>query len=1020
MSESLFDTPAPRLFTLPPQADFLRSIARRLRLEFNVEAHPDALTRVLILTPTRRAAKALGDAFSEEAGNGVALLPVIRPLGDIDVDDPPFEPGELAGIAPPAVSASRRRFELARLILAKEEALGREIGIGGALALAEPLGALLDDLATEDVKDFSVLDEALQEHLPADRREAVEFLNIIGTIWPMRLEELGLVDSAKRRSIVLGALVERWQTQPPSHPVLVVGSTGSIPAARDVMRCVAMLEQGAVVLPGFDWDADDAAWDKIDDAHPQWAMRDFVDTLGVERRAVKQWPGSAEEAPARARRRVIAESLRPAEVTDGWLGRVERLAEEFGADFFARGLDGLSLIEAPDLLAEARTCALLLRETLETADKTAILVTPDRGLARRVAAEMDRFGVRLDDSGGAALSETHAGAFLLRLLDVAEDAGSVVALSALWGSPLFAAGLERGLVHGVLGKFEAEALRGVRPGRDLASVRARLDGKYVHLFDEDRAAIEAILEQMDAAMAPLGVDEVLPAAIWAERHARAAEALASAADRDGAVRLWSGEGGEAAAGVIRELLGETESLPPMSLFDYAGAFRELVRARRVPPRLGVHPRLQVLGPLEARLIGADRIVLAGLNEGVWPAGLGVDPWLSAGMRQALKLGAPERRHGLAAHDFAQLAAGAEVFLTRATKADGAPTVASRWVWRLKTLVEGAMGREAASEALRPPVDYAAIARNLNAPGCAPKPAVKPEPRPPVSARPRGLSITEIRTWVRDPYSIFARRILGIDRLDPADMPIGARERGTALHNALHEAFMAWKDVLPEDAEAQLIDVSRRHLAMAGFAPEEMVVELPRFARAARWLIGWERTRRAAGTTIAELEIKGHMTLDVPGGDWVLTGRSDRFDRHADGRIDIIDYKTGSAASAKEVAAGFDPQLPLTAAMAREAGVFKDFTGDPAGLYYVRLPGNAEGGKESRIDSGKFTPSAAEMADQAIADLREWITRFDNETEPYLSQPRAKYVNDYGDYDHLARRGEWASAPGGSDEGGGET
>ncbi|MGK0266592.1 MAG: ATP-dependent helicase/nuclease subunit B, partial [Maricaulis sp.] len=701
MSESLFDTPAPRLFTLPPQADFLRSIARRLRLEFNVEAHPDALTRILILTPTRRAAKALGDAFAEEAGNGVALLPMIRPLGDIDVDDPPFEPGELAGIAPPAVSGSRRRFELARLILAKEAALGREIGIGGALALAEPLGALLDDLATEDVTDFSVLDAALQEYLPADRREAVEFLNIVGTIWPMRLKELGLVDAAARRSIVLGALVERWQRQAPPHPVLVVGSTGSIPAARAVMQCVAQLPQGIVVLPGFDWDADDKAWDNIDDAHPQWAMRDFVDTLGVARGDVKQWPGSAEEVPARARRRVIAESLRPAEVTDGWLGRVAGLIEEFGEDFFARGLDGLSLIEAPDLLAEARICALLLRETLDTPGKTAILVTPDRGLARRVAAEMDRFGVRLDDSGGAALSETHAGAFLLRLLDVAEDAGSVVALSALWGSPLFAAGLERGLVHGVLGKFEAEALRGVRPGRDLASVRARLGGKYVKLFDDDRVAIEAILTRMEAAMAPLGGDELQPAAIWAERHARAAEALASSADRDGAVRLWSGEGGEAAAGVLRELLGETDSLPPMRLFDYAGAFRELVRARRVPPRLGVHPRLQVLGPLEARLIGADRIVLAGLNEGVWPAGLGVDPWLSAGMRKALKLGAPERRHGLAAHDFAQLAAGAEVFLTRATKADGSPTVASRWVWRLKTLVEGAMGRDAAAKALAP-------------------------------------------------------------------------------------------------------------------------------------------------------------------------------------------------------------------------------------------------------------------------------------------------------------------------------
>tara|TARA_R110000868_G_scaffold6550_7_gene37056 strand:- start:10062 stop:13130 length:3069 start_codon:yes stop_codon:yes gene_type:complete len=1020
VSGSLFDTPAPRLFTLPPQADFLRSIAARLRLEFNAETDPDALTRVLILTPTRRAAKALGDAFSEEAGNGVALLPMIRPLGDIDVDDPPFEPGELAGIAPPAVSSARRRFELARLILAKEAALGREIGISGALALAEPLSALLDDLATEGVGDFSLLDEAMQEHLPADRREAVAFLNIIGEIWPMRLAELGLVDSAARRSIVLNALVERWQANPPDHPVLVVGSTGSIPAARDVMACVARLEQGAVVLPGFDWDADDKAWEKIDDSHPQWAMRDFVDGLGIERKHVQQWLGSAEPAPARARRRVIAESLRPANVTDGWLARVDQLKQEYGEDYFARALDGLSLIEAPDLLAEARICALLLRETLDTPEKTAILVTPDRGLARRVAAEMARFGVRLDDSGGAALSETHAGAFLLRLLDAAEDPGSVVALSALWGSPLFAAGLERGLVHGVMGKFEAEALRGVRPGRDLAAVRARLDGKYVELFDSDRAAIESVMTSLDTALAPLGVDDLRPAAAWAEAHARAAEALASSESRDGAVRLWAGEGGDAAAGLLRELLGETESLPPMRLHEYASAFREMVKTRRVPPRLGVHPRLQVLGPLEARLINADRIVLAGLNEGVWPAGLGVDPWLSSGMRKTLELGAPERRHGLAAHDYAQLAAGSEVFLTRATKADGAPTVASRWVWRLKTLVEGAMGEEAAIKALKPPLDYGAIARSLNDPGCGPNPVPKPEPRPPVAFRPRALSITEIRTWVRDPYSIYARRILGLNRLDPADMPIGARERGTALHNALQEAFTGWMDSLPDDAETQLIEISRQHLVKAGFAPEELVVEVPRFARAARWLIEWERTRRAGGCTIAAIEIKGSLVLNQPGGDWVLSGRSDRFDRLADGRIDVIDYKTGSAATPKVVAAGFDPQLPLTAAMAREAGAFEGFGGEPAGLYYVRLPGNAEGGVEARIDSmpakKPVTPPAAEMAAKALEDLREWIDRFDRETEPYLSQPRAQYTNDYGDYDHLARRGEWASAPGGSEEG----
>lgn len=1009
MSASLFDTPAPRIYTLPPQADFLRAVAQRLRTEFDAETNPDALAELLVLTPTRRAARALGDAFADLAGAGVAILPMIRPIGDVDVDDPPFEPGELADVAPPAIASARRRFELARLILAKEKSLGRPIGVGGALALAEPLSALLDDLATEGVQDLSALDGAIAEHLPQDRQEAAAFLGIVSEIWPQRLVELGVIDPAERRSRVLEALTARWRDTPPAQPVLVVGATGSIPAARELMQLVAGLERGAVVLPGFDWDADDIAWDHVADAHPQWAMKAFVEDTGLDRRSVRQWPDFSESKPARARRRVIAEALRPAETTDGWLKRIEALRAELDADFFQQALDGLSLITAPDPLSEARACALLLREVLEEEGRTAILVTPDRSLARRVSAEMRRFGVHLDDSGGASLAETDVAAFLTRLLDLAENPGSAVALSALWNSPLFAMGEARGPVHTALGKFEAEALRGVRPGRDMAAVIARMNGKYVELFDEDKTLITRALEALERAMAPLMSGEALSAAGWAQALARAAEDAAASDTLDGAARLWLGDGGEAAAQLVREWLTESESLPPMPLAEFASAFRSTLAARRVPPSRGVHPRLQMLGPMEARLISADRVVLAGLNEGVWPAGLGADPWLSAGMRESVGLGAPERRYGLAAHDFAQLAAGPEVFLTRSERQDGAATVASRWIWRLETLARGALGEESAAAGLAPETDYLGLAAALDAPKGPPVPAAKPQPAPPVALRPRGLSITEIRTWVRDPYAIYARRILGLEPLDPADMPPGARERGTALHAALHTVFARWGEHVPADAVEQLVAEGRSQLNLAGFPAEELAVEVPRFERAARWLVGWERQRRSEGKRPDRLEIKGEMEIDAPAGPWTLRGRADRFDRQADGSLDIIDYKTGNSASPDEVAAGFDPQLPLTAAMAA-AGRFETLDpGGASGLVYLRLPGNVEGGSERRIDEQRKTGPAAEMASQALEDLGKWIARFDDETTAYPSQPRAKYVDDYGRYDHLARRGEWASA-----------
>lgn len=1014
MSGRLFDTSGPCLYTIPPQADFLRVLAMTLRDEFDAAGDPDSLTRLLILTPTRRAAKALGDVFAELAGNGVALLPLIRPIGDVDVDDPPFEPGELAGLAAPAISIERRRYELARLILAKERALGRPLGVGGALALSDSLAALLDDLATEDVSDLSDLHDAVTTYLPADRREAVEFIDIVQRVWPARLAELGLTDAAARRSLVLHELVDRWTRQPPDHPVLVVGSTGSIPAARKLMKVVANLPQGAVVLPGFDWDADASAWNSIEDDHPQWAMKTLVDELGVDRLQLPSWPGAAEDSLAERRRRLIAEALRPADTTDEWLKRIGELQDRFGDSFFNDGMTGLSLVETVDEISEARACALMLRDVLETPDRTAILVTPDRMLARRVSAEMTRFGVRLDDSGGAALAETMAGAFLTRLLDVALDCGRVVALTALWGSPLFRAGHRRGQTHTVLAKFEAEALRGARPGRDLAAVRARLDGKYVRLFDDDRATINAILDRLDTALAGLLITGKRPASDWARAHAEAAEALASDDSGSGAQTVWAGEGGEAAAGLLRSLLEESEALPDMSLAEYAAAFGEMCRSRRVAPRLGVHPRLQVLGPLEARLITADRVILAGLNEGVWPPGPGADPWLSPGMRRAVGLGAPERRYGLAAHDFAQLAAAPDVIMTRSGKSEGSPTVASRWLWRLKTLARGALGA-AAEAAFAPETDYAALSRRLDDPGAPPRAAPRPQPAPPIPVRPRQMSITEIRTWVRDPYSIYARHVLGLRRLDPADMPPDARERGSALHDALEVVVPTWTNGIPDDAVRQLVAHAELKLAEAGFGPEEMVLERARFERAASWLVGWEAERRTRGIHLDKVEIFGSMPFEGPAGPWTLTGRSDRFDRHPDGRLDIIDYKTGGSASAKSIKAGFDPQLPLTAAMAA-AGAFEALeAGEAAGLYYISLPGNAGGGKEVRIDGGR-NPDVASYVEGALADLTGWIARFDDETMPYESQIRAQYTNDYGDFDHLARRGEWGSAAEGSSEG----
>lgn len=990
----IFETPSPRIFTTPPQADFLKLLAATLKAEFGQT--PESLARVTVLTPTRRAGRALAAAFSDLEGPAQAtLLPLIRPIGDVDADDPPFEPGELAGIAPPAISAVRRSFELARLILEKDRAQGGQMPVSGALALAGPLASLIDDLWTEGADGISDLGEQIRALLPEHLQQSADFVSIVLTYWPERLKELGFSDPAQRRSALLTALAKRWQDNPPAGPVIAAGSTGSIPAAADLMAVIARLPQGAVVLPGLDRDMDDKAWAalKADDQHPQQAMQAFLEKLELSREAVADWPGDAVTREGQARQRVIAEALRPAEETSDWLKRIAELEGSWGAGFLETGFAGLSLIEAPTPEMEARAIALALRETLETPGKTAMVVTPDRGLADRVLSAMRSYGIALDDSAGRPLSQTPAGSFLRLIVDAALDPGAAAPLAALWASPLFALGESRGRLKQTLDRIDI-ALRGARPGRTFADIAARL---------KDAPQVSIIRKLMDQLETLAGADR--PVADWARAHAAAAEALAVTDTQDGAHRLWKNEDGEAAALLLRELISESDILPDLSLRAYLDLFDSLARSRPVRPRGEVHPRLRLLGPIEARLLSADRVILAGLNEGVWPAGLGQDPWMSRGMRQDAGLPPREKRLGLAAHDFAQLACAPEAILTRSERQDGAPAVASRWLWRLQTLARGALGRDSA--ALQPATDYAGLARALDFTP-SPDPVSEPRPCPPVRERPKSLSVTEIRNWIRDPYTIYARRVLGLRSIDDLDQNMQAAERGSAIHKAL-EVFLkeAGTGPLPETALQDLIAHGRAAAIEAGMDEAELVPEMIRFERLARWFIDWETKRREAGIHPAALECWAEW--EVPGTGFTVRGKADRLDIRADGRIDILDYKTGRTPSAPATAAGFEPQAPIEAAMVRDGAFERLEAAEPGDLVYVQLGGGSKPGDEKLVNKGR----GAKPTDELVADyediLHKLIERYGREDTPYLSQIFSQFENDWGDYDRLARRAEWSSA-----------
>jgi len=1013
----LFDDPGPRWFNVPAHRPFAEDLARGLH-EALSPLGVDALSQATVLTPTRRGARALADAFLT-AANGRALLPPqMRPLGDLEEGEPPFEPGDIALDLPAAIEPLRRRFELTRLVWDHRDLLADpDLSSTGALELAEALGGFFDSLQIEEIEAGERLAKLVEADLAEHWRASREFLEAALAEWPRRLAALGVVDVSQRRVRLLRRLAQAWTARPPSGVLVAAGSTGTAPATADLLQVIAEAPQGLVVLPGLDEHLAESAWAQVGEQHPQGALRRLLARAGIDRRDMRAWPASAGfEAQGRWRRRVVNEALRPAEATADWLHAIARLRAEGGAeDAVAAGLDGLSLVAARNEDEAAGVAALLLRETLETPDRTAALVTPDQDLARRVTAKLARWGVIPDSSAGEALAGRPSGVLTALVARLAIDPCDPVTLLAVLKHPHVRLGLDPQDLARARRALELHGLRGARTD-DWAGLAARLASARARLEARDPAsprlaepeAAEALRARLEATLAPLAslfADALVPPAAAARTLAEVVEALA----RDGQGRLgelWAGPGGEATARLLSGLIRDGEGLPPSGARGFADLLERLMRGETVRAGGATHPRLRILGAIEARLVRADRVVLAGLEEGVWPRAAPVDPFLSRPMREKLGLPPPERRIGLSAHDFAQAACAPEVVLLHAERREGAPAVKSRWLWRLETLARGA------GVALPGRPELVAWARALDAPdGYAPY--ARPGPCPPVEARPTTFAVTRIEALTRDPYAVWARDILGFFPLERPDEPVEARARGTAIHGAFERFALEHPGEPPADAAAIFADLYLQELRRAGMPEEGLARETALAREAGAWVAELETRRRADGRAV-HVEQTGVLPMRIAGTDFRLTAKADRIEADPTGFGHILDYKTGRAPSQKMVDAGFSPQLTLTAAILAGGGFPKIGPLEPGELTYLEITGRRPAGREEvRAIPGGLgdkVPDSRAAAEAALEGVRALLAQYLDPSKPYVSRVAPQFVRlHHGDYDHLARVFEWSTS-----------
>jgi len=1014
----------PNLYTIPPSAPFLTTLARAilagdLPRPGGPKPDPLSLPQTTIYLPTRRAARALRAAFLDLSGGEALLLPRIHALGQPDEDAALIRDAAALGehdsaLGAPAIGSLRRRLALMRMIQARaltpdDAATETEIDTvrwaaspGQASSLAADLAQLMDAVESEEV-DFSALDTLVPEDLAAHWDATVQFLKIVTEYWPRYLADNGLVSPMTRRNLLMAQEAARLERGAPG-PVIAAGSTGTVPATARLLETIARMETGAVVLPGLDLMLDAESWNGLTDhpEHPQAGMAELLGKLGVAREAVPYLPGSEPDGAARARLHLVSEALRPAETTDHWQRYLDRdaLAPD-GPASFANALAGVQLVEAPTAHDEAEAIALMLKSCIAAPGRTAALVTPDRVLARRVAARLKGFGLSIDDSAGVPVARTMPGAFLDLVLGAVETDFAPAALMALLKHPLTQLGREPGTIRRVARALERGAFRDVYLGQGLEGVTRALKGSRPRqpLTDRERDAAFRLVEDLQQAFEPLAAlfSSATPVSTvaLAEAHGACAEALAR--DTDGtAARLWQGDAGEALSVLLAELISEGAGLT-IEARDYPALYRSLLTQEVVRPPGSAHPRLFIWGPLEARLQQPDVVILGSLNEGVWPRPPESGPWLSRPMRDKLGLTPPERRIGLSAHDFAQALGARTVYLTRALKVDGVPTVPSRWVQRLQALV-GASALQAKLAAQQPWVAWARERDTV----AAFAPAKPPAPQPPVAARPRELSVTQIERWIANPYEIYARHILHLEPLAPLGAAPDPALRGTAFHRILSVFARDHPDALPDDVYDVLTGIADDLFDRLGPSPSIEAFWRPSFQRFARWFAETEPARRA-GIDRTHAEVAG--TLALPSG-FKLKARADRIDEAAGGGLILYDYKTGALPSATHVSKLYAPQLPLEAAIA-EAGGFAGLGARTVeDIVYIRASGRQEGGEERPASSDEV----AALSAKALEDLQRLVTHFEDPRTPYEVKRRAgaafASAYRYDDYAQLARVQEW--------------
>lgn len=985
-----------QIFTIPIDRPFLSDLIQGIFERFG--KRPSDLKDLTIVLPTRRACRALKEAFFDEAPHQSMILPRILVLGDLSNDDilPLMAHHDSSsGIMnqlltlPNGLSPFRRHLILTRLLVEAKEYVPSTLQ---GLHLAEDLSALLDQIYAEE-HNFQNLSKLVPDNFAAHWQVTLQFLQILTQVWPEILKAEQALDPMDLRNQQFRLIAKEWAKAPPQKPIVFAGVNLALGSAADMIRSALLSPSVCLVLHGLDQISSDAYWAKIREDHPQYLLKKLLTHYEIDRAKISSFYQTRSQSDSN-RTLLLSEIFRPAEETHLWKNLKTDPTYQTAFD---NSLNDLLYIEADHQEQEAQIIALLLRQFLhDKTDGLAAFITLDRSLAKRVQNHLKRWNIFIDDSAGSSLFESNLGSFMLLILTYMTDQSNPVKLMALLKHPLCHMGINKVKRHQLITDLECYYLREHEYECNLPlliNLSETLNpelSKYLENLLQNLSELNFHLTRQNESLKTLQ--------LWIDLHMTAAEKLSQTADDTCA--LWEESNADELAHFWSDLSKQADVFGSIEIDDYAAMMSYFFKKHTIRPKSTMTPRLSILGPMEARLQSFDFAILGGLNEGSWPPEVTGDPWMSRQMRADFGLSALDQKIGISAHDFSQLFSTPQIVLTRSAKIRGTVAVPSRWILRTDTLLKAFhLDKKLTFETAH----WKAIANRLDQSDHF-LPIDQPRPTPPVSMRPRRLSVTDIEKWIRNPYQIYARHILKLKPLKKLEIDFEAKDKGDIFHQVFEECLKTFPHGLPANIDAWLHQKGLDIFGEKIHNPRIRFFWWSRFEEIANWFIQTQREREAEGYQVALIEEKGQMTLNTALGPFHLVGKVDRIDLLPDNSYEIIDYKTGAPPTKKDVEAGYSPQLTLEALMIKHKAF--PLESRPVSLCtYWQLKGIQHIVKINKVLTGEKVRQSQEEAHQGLISM---ITHYENESTSYIAYPNFAIAGRYDDYRHLCRIEEWST------------